>query len=314
MATIEPRVGKTTTTYRVRWIEGGARGGKREWEPFGTDLAAAEHFKNDVDYHGQHWPPNYIPKQGYVTPEKYSAAAKVAALLDAEGAKPEPKPLLDYATDYVDHLTGIQKKTRADYHRLIANYLAVFPAFAAADLTDLGTFTERDVASWVNWLEAGVRDPDNDLAWLRAPKSPKTISNAHGLLYSIAQSATRGERPLRAFNPCADTRLPSVDDATAEEMVFLTPQEFALLLAAAKPDHRPIIIAFAGTGMRFSEVTAQQVMDWTPGSTRVQRAWQRVEGGRRLKEPKSSASRRRITLDPFVDAAFAAAAEGGGPG
>jgi integrase len=314
MATIETRVNKTTTTYRVAWIEGGRRGGKREREPFGTDLAAAEHFKNDVDFHGQHWPPNYIARHGYVTPEQFATATRTAALLQAETSRGEPKPLLDYATDYVNHLTGIQAKTRADYHRLIANYFAVFPQLADADLADLDTFSERDVAAWVNWLEAGVRDPENELAWLRTPKSPKTIANAHGLLYSIAESATRGERPLRRFNPCADTRLPRLDDATGEEMVFLTPVEFALLLAAAKPEHRPILIAFAGTGMRFSEMAAQQAGDWAPGATQVQRSWQTIEGGRRLKEPKSTAGRRRITLDPYVDAAFAAAAEGCAPG
>jgi integrase len=309
MATIETRAGKTKTTYRVRWIEGGRRGGAREFEPF-DNLAVAEHFQRDVDFHGQCWPPNYIPRVGYVTPAQFAALSRAAALDAQTAGASTARPLLEFATDYVNHLTGIQAKTRADYHRLIANYFAVYPALAGADIADRDTFTERDVGAWVNWLEAGVRDPDNEQAWLRTPKSPKTIANAHGLLYSIAASATRGEKPLRTVNPCADTRLPSLDDATAEEMVFLTPAEFAILLAAAKPKHRPELIAFAGTGLRFSELAAQQAVDYAPGETRVQRAWQSIEGGRRLKEPKSKAGRRRVTLDPFVDDVFAAASAG----
>lgn len=310
MAYIETRETNQGTMHWVRWrsaekkTEAGAP--KPEGERF-TDRRLAEKFKADVEYHGHRYPRNFVPKHGYVT------ETELAVMQDlARRAAAPPMPLIDAVHDYVNHLSGIQPKTRADYHGLVSNLMAPFAPFAEADIADLGTFTKRDVGDWVNWLADGERDPEDERVWLRTRKAPKTISNAHGLLHAAAKSFTEGERPLRRFNPCAGTNLPTVDDAIAEEDVFLTGADYEILRAAAKPKHWPIIDAFMGTGMRFGELAAQQVRDYTPGvQTRVQRAWHTIAGQQReLDRPKGKRGRRRISLDPATDEAFARCAHG----
>lgn len=305
-----------TVGYKIRFRIGGSRDAAGASETF-DDPKLAARFKADVEYHGHQYPPNYIPKVGYVTAGQMDA---LRAARDAADRKAAAKPFLDFAADYIDHLTGIESKTKGNYHRFVANHMATYPPLAQADVADTAALDARDVAGWVNWLETGVRDPGSPDGWLRAPKSPKTIANLHGLLYSIMQSATVGERPLRRYNPCAGTQLPSTDDAVDEEMVFLTPAEFALLHAAADPTVRDVLVAFVGTGMRFSELTAQKVGDYRDAAaaqqdgataTRVHRAWKRqadnsfVEGA-----PKTKAGRRTIVLDEIVDAVFAARCAG----
>lgn len=298
-----------TIAYKIRFRLEGKRTGKQCSETF-ADAKLAAKFKSDVEYYGHQYPPNYVPKVGYVTAEQMAA---LRAVQDAQERAAAARPFLDFAADYIDHLTGIEAKTKGDYHRFVANHMATYAALAQADVADITTLDARDVAGWVNWLESGLRDPANPDAWLRAPKSPKTIANLHGLLYSIMQSATTGERPLRRYNPCAGTRLPSVDDAVDEEMVFLTPAEFAILHAAADPTVRDVLVAFVGTGMRFSELTAQKVRDYRDATaqqempaTRVHRAWKRQPDNTFLEDaPKTKAGRRTIVLDGIVDAVFA---------
>lgn len=306
--------------YKIRWRQGGARDGAGCSETF-DDPKLAARFKTDVEYNDHQYPPNYIPHVGYVTEEQLRALEAAEAAANRAAAA---KPFLAFAADYIDHLTGVEAKTKADYHRFVANHMATFPALAEADVAEVTTLDARDVAAWVNWLAAGVRDPDDPdgLRWLRAPKSPKTISNLHGLLYAILQTATTGERPLRKYNPCAGTQLPEPGEDTDEEMVFLTPQEFGLLHAAADPSIRDVLLAFVGTGMRFSELTAQRVRHYRdacqaqpdlPGATRVTRAWKRqADNSFVLGPPKTKAGRRTVTLDEIVNAVFARRCDGRG--
>lgn len=295
-----------TVSHKIRFRLGGKRDGKQCSESF-TDPRLAAKFKSDVEFYGHQYPPNYVPKVGYVTDEQLRA---LRAAQDAATRKDAAKPFLTYAADHVDHLTGIQPATRALYHRLLQNHMAAFPAFAQADIADSDQLTAREVAEWVNWLEGGVRDPGDEagLRWLRPPKSPKTIANLHGLLYSIMQSTVTGEKPLRRYNPCVGTTLPSLDDATDEEMVFLTPAEFAILHNAAEPSVRDVLVAIVGTGMRWSEISAQKVHDYNPEmpDTRVQRAWKRQpDNSYKEGAPKSKAGRRRVMLDELTDQVFA---------
>jgi len=307
MASIETRELKSgELVHWVRWRKGGRAVGKPEGERF-DDLKLAVKFKSDVEYYKHEYPPCFVPKHGYVTEAEMAVLRELAARAAAPSM-----PLLDAIRDYIDHLTGIQDKTRSDYHAYANNYFATFPAFAAADVMDLGTFTKRDVADWINWMDKGVPDPDNERAWLRAPLAPKTVANVHGLLYSAAKSWTEGERPPRSFNPCTDSNLPEIDDAIEEEDVFLTGSEYEILRAAAKPKHWPILDAFVGTGMRFSELASQQLQDYTPGvQTRVDRTWHTISGQQReLARPKGKRGRRRISLDPATDEAFSRGAHG----
>jgi integrase len=304
MASIETRQNKSGPVHWVRWRKGGKASGKAEGERF-TDMKLAKKFQKDVEYYGHEYPPNFVPRHGYVT----EGEMRVLQDLAIRATTPS-MPFLDGIAYHIDHLTGVQPKTKTDYYALANNYFATFPKFAAADWADPVTLTEDEVAEWVLWMEAGERDPDSPDAWLRTPKSPKTIANAHGLLFSAARRFSSGSKALRMTNPCERTTLPSLDDALGEEMVFLTGDEYELLRAAAKPKHRPTLDAFVGTGMRFSEVAAQQKRDYTPKvETRVDRSWKMIAGQKReLGPPKSERGRRRISLDELTDEAFAQAA------
>jgi integrase len=330
MAYIEKRANKDgTTTHLVRWRPGKDPAAKMAYEPFdGPDAdLRAEKFKIEVKLAGEQWPPLYAPRVGYLTPAQW------AAMFPPDTPPPpDPAPgtpLVSYAAAYVDRLTGIQANTRSGYHRLLANYVHAYEPLAGADVRDVG---EDEIADWINWLERGEAD-EAGTGWIRAPKSPKTIANAHGLLYSIFAKSCRGENPLRRTNPCADTRLPRLDDGTGEEMVFLTAEEFGILWRAADARARDVLAIAVGTGARFGEYTAFQCGDvdlrgvvygpdgapaglnGAPPRVHVERAWKRLsQAVPTLGPPKSKAGNRWVTVDLVTAGVIAPLLEGRAPG
>lgn len=299
--------GEVTKVY-VRWRLGGTRDGEQQAEPFtGPDAEArAEDFARAVERAGHQWPQFYFPRVGYVSRDQYERLKAPAA--SAPSASTAAHPLLPYLRERIALLTGVTAGTRADYYRLIANYCDPYEPFRTADVADPDTLSQDTVSAWVNWLNDGEKHPELAGVWSRAPKSPKTIHNAHGLLYQLLEPAVRGERPLRRTNPCADTDLPSLDDATDEEMVFLTHDEYALMRGCGGPVAQDISQLAVATGTRFGEYTAFKVADVDrearPATVFVQRAWKRdgsARGGDKpgyvVGPPKSSAGRRKVTFD-----------------
>lgn len=143
---------------------------------------------------------------------------------------------------------------------------------------------------------------------------PKTIQNLHGLLAAILQDAVEADPPLRPSNPAAGVRLPRFDDTGEEEMVVLAHDEFRLLRDCIKPDARDMVTVFAGTGLRYGELTALQIRDLdltgAPPVLRVRRAWKRQPDNTfSLGAPKTTRSRRAISLSEEVAAALAPHAE-----
>ncbi|MCZ7460136.1 hypothetical protein [Streptomyces sp. WMMC940] len=115
MASIRKREKKDgTATYQVRWLEGG-RGGSWQDEKFG-DQDAAEKFQRLVEAHDNRWPPGWVKGQGFVK----------------EAPIPGDIPWLTYATRYVGRLTGIDERTREDYHREIRIHLSLLKHTDAA--------------------------------------------------------------------------------------------------------------------------------------------------------------------------------------
>ncbi|MCX4581996.1 hypothetical protein [Streptomyces sp. NBC_01481] len=97
--------------------------------------------------------------------------------------RPGDVALDGYATRYVDRLTGIDERTREDYHREIRLHLSVLrhtdPAGnqRAATICNL---TQDDVTDWVRAEEAGEKDAEDPEKWARRPADPKSIANRHG--------------------------------------------------------------------------------------------------------------------------------------
>lgn len=291
MASIVERPKKDgTCTFQVKWREAG------EWqtENFG-ERPAADQFKGLVEAHGNKWPHGWIRGEGFVEQPKV----------------PGDMPLVKYATRYVDRLTGIDDRTREDYHREIRIHFSLIrhtdPSGTEREAT-ICNLTQDDVSDWVRMEEDGERDPDDPEKWLRREADPKSIRNRHGLLYCIVQAAVEAEPQLRTKNCCKATRLPRIDDHVDEEMTFLERDEYQRIAAEiTDPDARDLADWLVGTGMRWSEATALKVSDLTLNSDRptanIQRAWKKakkgaVGGAFYLGPPKTKKARRLLRLAP----------------
>lgn len=291
MASIVERPKKDgTTTYQVKWRQDG------EWqsEKFG-DPDGADQFRALVEAHGGQWPHGWVRGQGFVD----------------EPEIPGDVPFETWATRYVDRLTGIEERTREDYHRDLRIHLSLLRHTDAAGRVHpatIGNLTQDDVTDWVRAEEKGEPDPGAEGKWLRRPADPKSVANRHGLLFCIVQSAIDATPQLRTTNCCKKTRLPRVDDHVEEEMTFLERDEYQRIAAEiTDPGARALADWLVGTGMRWGEATALQVRDISLTSDRptasIQRAWKKAEKGSAggafyLGPPKTKKARRMVALSP----------------
>jgi integrase len=183
-----------------------------------------------------------------------------------------------WCTHHVDHLTGINDATRARYRRYIVNDIAP-SKIGPLPLTAL---THADTASWLNSLTG----------------SAKTASNKHGFLAGVLNAAVRGGQI--SANPCDGNRLRRDEPA---EMVFLTHQEFGILLSSFGAHWRPLVEFLVASGARFGEATALTPgdIDIAEGTVRIQRAWRYVpKEGYQLGPPKTRRSIRTVDVGASV--------------
>ena len=194
-------------------------------------------------------------------------------LFAEEGVTLTGLTVTEWITEYIDHLTGIEDATRNRYR----------------------TFLTRDIAPLLGALPLTAVNDQAIARWVQAqPGSGKTIANKHGFL-SAALAGAVSAKHIPA-NPCDGRRLPPKD---SDEMVFLTPEEFAVIRDALPVQWQPLATFLVTTGMRFSEATALQFrdIDAEAGTARISRAWKYTgEATRKLGPPKSKKSRRTINL------------------
>lgn len=134
-----------TVTYQVKWRQDGAWQSER----FG-DAEGATRFKGLVEAHGGQWPHGWVRGQGSVE----------------EPGVPGDIPLDSYATRYVDRLTGIDERTREDYHRKIRIHLSLLRQTDHAGReypATICTLTPDDVTDWVRAEAAGEKDAEAPL-------------------------------------------------------------------------------------------------------------------------------------------------------
>lgn len=302
MAGIARRPKKDGITYQIKWREAG------DWqtENFGDEGLALQ-FKGIVEAHGNRWPPGWVRGQGFVE----------------EPAAPGDMPLTRWAERYVDRLTGIDERTREDYHRDVRLHLTAVQHTTAQGATTPATVcntTSDDVQDWIRLQEKGVRDPDDPDAWAVRPASPKSIHNRHGLFFCTMQAAVEATPQLRTSNPCKGTSLPRLDDGTEEEMTFLERDEYQRIAAEiTDPGAKDLADWLVGTGMRWGEASALQVRDINlgAGTVSVQRAWKRAEKSSTpaffLGPPKTRRGRRVLKLTPTQLVAVRRLVTGQGP-
>lgn len=185
------------------------------------------------------------------------------------------------AEQHFERLTDVGAATMIEYRRDLKNHIN--PQLGHIPIANID---EDDLLAWVHYMK------DKGLA-------PKTIANAHGLIFSIMKTAIYKKH--RADNPCEHTRLPKADH-TEDKTTFLTKGEFALVLKHTDKHFHPFFLFLIATGLRFSEATALQPGDFSDNkgvySVRVTKAWKRDESKRRVMgPPKTPRARRTVGMD-----------------
>lgn len=232
--------------------------------------------------------------------------AQAKTVLHARRSNKHTPTLREWVTTYLDAdsgiLTGVEDGTRDGYQREAARtflqFLGDYP---------LDAITAANVGQWLAWQEKQTvwRDRSKD-AEDRAPVSAKTIKNAHALLSASLASAVRHKH--LPDNPAQGIRLPK---GLKREAVFLSPAEFGTLLHFTPDRHKRFVMFLAGTGCRWGEATAltwgDVILHGKVPTIRITKAWKRgANGSSVLKHPKSSKSRRTVSLYPDLVAALGA--------
>lgn len=236
--------------------------GAKQYEPFGTE-SEAESFRQLVEGSRNRWPHGWVPHVGFGT------------------ASTAPK-FRDWAERAIEQRPKASDRTKADYRRDLANH--VYPQFGRMRVDEI---TTEHVSAWIKTMVAGGL-------------SAKTITNLHGLASSVMKDALTHRPPLTDHNPFAG-RLRNLPDVRTEDMTFLTPSEFDLVLSRLLDWYRPLAVLLYATGLRFGEATALRVRDLNLLGSRatltVVRAWKRQpDMTYSIGEPKTRRSRRTIAL------------------
>lgn len=255
MAYIRERSTAAGTSWQVCWREGGRAGTQRTATcPTEDD---AKKVKALVDVYG------YLPDQ---------AVAPSAT-----------RPTFGQAlAAHLEQLTGVDKRTVADYRRIAKSRFELLEGLDVADID------RALVARMMN-------------AWVEQDISSKTIANARGLLSAVFKTAVRDKHI--ETNPCEGMRLPRHDEHELEDMVLLTPAEFDLLLAQVGEHWRMPVRFLVETGIRWGELVALDVGDVNPlrRQVRITKAVKRDEnGGFYIGPPKTRRARRTVTLPPSL--------------
>lgn len=266
MASITPRaLADGKVVYRVlQRVDG-----RMKEERF-TNIKGAEQFRVKVE------------KLGWV-------AAKT--LLDSRrNSKPSVPTLAEWTAKYLDPasgmLTGIEEGTRDGYKRAAERSFVAYLGEMPVDAV-----TKADVGRWVAWQEAqpSARRTDQNI-------SAKTVRNYHAILSATMTAAV--DHGIRPDNPAHKTR---ISRGQKREGVFLSVDEYTTLLHFIPDRYTAFIMLLANTGCRWGEATALTWGDLNtrvhPPTIRIDKAWKKSAGGGPiLKHPKSSKSRRTVSL------------------
>lgn len=193
-----------------------------------------------------------------------------------KGADADSLTVDEYAAIYINGKSGVEGKT-LDHYRM---YMRIHISDAFGNLPIDGV-TPDTIARWVN-------------AQTEKGNAAKSIKNRHGFLSAMFQSAV--DDGLLTKNPCARTRLP---ESETLEMVFLSADEFTLLLGYIPEHYQPLILTLANTGLRWGEVTALKPTDFDlqAHTLRVSRSWKSsMARGWYLAAPKTRRSKRTVSL------------------
>lgn len=271
---------KRVNRASVSWRVIWYQDGERQYETLADDVEAAK-FKQLVEGSGNRWPHGWTKGVGY-------------------GAEATGPTFEEWAEKAIARRSRASERAKEDYRRDLRTY--AFPLFGRRPV---GALMIEDSDALVEGM-------------LALGRSPKTISNVHGLVSSIVKDAMKARPPLIDWNPF-EGRLGELPDVRVEEMVFLTPDEFARIQPHVPEYYRTLATVLIGLGPRFGEATALQVRDLTLTGPRpslsIVRAWKRrPDGTYYLGEPKTRNARRTLNLSPLLVDLLAEQVRGKKPG
>lgn len=299
MASIQRRTTRNgTDTFRV----GYRMDGQLRWSPTFRDPAAAAELKSMIERIG---------------PE---AALSV---LDARAGRATTTGMPTLAEYLETHLERIEAHatpgTVADYRSMAER--TFLPRLGSLRLDSISADAVRKWVAWQRKQEthrsavrrARAKQNDQPLPPIET-YSPKSIANAQRFLSSVLDNAVHEEGHLEV-NPAARIKLPS--DHVEAEKVYLTPAEFAAVLAHVPDRWQLLLQTMYGTGMRWGEATALRVGDVQlgrgVGTITVRQAWKKGANGVYLGSPKSRRSRRTIKIKGALVAALTEHLQGKSP-
>jgi integrase len=256
-------------SIRTRTRADGSQAHQLMWRELGEpqsetfdDLPEAEMWKRLLDSNGN----------------SFSAARKVFD--DSQQSGPT---VAEAMTAHVDQLVGTTPYTLKRYRDTIRLHFD-----GPLGHMKVKAVTYDSIIAWIKWMQGrGL--------------GPKTIADKHGLLSATFETQVRyGVIPR---NPCKGVRLPKKvrvgDDGDDIDM-----DDFKAIRDRIDPHFRPFLDFLVGTGCRFSEATALVARDFRlenePPIVNITKAHKLGGEGeaRYVGEPKSTKSRRRVSLAP----------------
>jgi len=132
---------------------------------------------------------------------------------------------------------------------------------------------------------------------MSATLAPATVRTNYGVLRAILNAAVAAD--LIARTPCRGVKLPPADPAPIR---FLSAAELQCLAEATSADYRPAIYLAGVLGLRWSEVAGLRVgnVDFFRRTIAITEAVAEVDGQLSVGPVKTAASRRTLSLPPFV--------------
>jgi integrase len=187
--------------------------------------------------------------------------------------------LADWVGEWRATRTNVTAQTRIRDEASIRNH--ILPSLGPVPI---GQLQPVNIAQWVAELDA------KGLA-------PATTRKAYQLLSAALSSAV--DNGLIPVSPCRRIKLPKL---VPPVMRFLEPQEIEDLAGASDERYRAMVLSAAYTGLRFGELAALHIerFDALRKTLRVEESLSEVRGEFVFKSPKSSASRRSVSVPSFV--------------
>lgn len=158
----------------------------------------------------------------------------------------------------------------------------------------IASITFSEVQAWVSALTEGIPG-DEAGEWVRKPKSPTTVSRAHGVLSSILDGAARDR--LIPSNPARGVKLPR---KVRRAHAYLSHAQVAHLAREAGT-HSTLVNVLAYTGLRWGEAIGLRVMDcdFSRGRVRIAQNAVTVSGEIIIGTPKTHRAR-SVPLPGFL--------------